>query len=120
MNPKYKKMLKLMQKKEALTSRRQTKDKWFLYILQCRDGSFYTGVTKDLKRRLKMHNDGKASRYTRTRRPVALLYQETCASRTQGLARECAIKSFSRKKKEALLAQQPRTTAKQPRVKRGE
>ena len=53
--------------------------------------------------RLKMHNEGKASRYTRTRRPVKLMYKETSPSRTQALIRECKIKSFPRKKKEELI-----------------
>ena len=76
---------------------------WFLYILKCHDGTFYTGITTDLKRRLKMHNDGKASRYTRTRRPVMLSYQEVCPSRTQAMMRECAVKSFPRGKKEKMI-----------------
>ena len=102
MHPKYRKMLKLMQKKEKSLKKR-TRDKWFLYILQCQDGSFYTGITKDLERRLKMHNAGKASRYTRVRRPVRLCYQETCLGRTQSLTRECAVKALPRRKKEELI-----------------
>ena len=80
---------------------------WFVYILRCCDGSLYTGITNNLARRFKMHNDGKASRYTRTRRPVKLLYQETCQSRTQALVRECAVKEFTKKKKEELIASHP-------------
>ena len=82
---------------------KQPDQKWFLYILRCRNGTFYTGVTKDLKRRLKMHNDGKASRYTRARRPVKLIYHENCASRAQALVRECKVKALSRKEKEQLV-----------------
>jgi len=103
MDSKYKKMLSLMQKKEQTTNK-QDKDKWFIYILQCKDGSFYTGITKDLQRRLKMHNEGKACRYTRIRRPIILRYQETCLGRTQSLTRECEIKALPRKKKEELIA----------------
>lgn len=77
---------------------------WFLYILRCKDGSFYTGVSNDVERRLKAHQDGKASRYTRTRRPVALIYSEECGSRSLALARECAVKSLSRDAKDALVA----------------
>ena len=77
--------------------------RWFLYILRCGNDTFYTGVTKDLKRRLKMHNDGKASRYTRARRPVTLIYHEDCASRAQALVRECRVKALSRKEKEQLI-----------------
>ena len=49
---------------------------WFVYILRCVDGTLYTGITKDLARRCQQHNDGAASRYTRSRRPVKLVYQE--------------------------------------------
>ena len=104
MTPKYKKMLEGMREKEKNISRRkQTADAWFLYILRCKDGSLYTGVTKDLERRFKMHHSGRASHYTRTRRPVELVYHEPCGTRTQALVRECFIKSFSRKRKEDLI-----------------
>ena len=99
-------MLGLMSEKEKAAPKRPKNNKvdakWFLYILLCRDGTFYTGVTKDLSRRLIMHNKGKASRYTRTRRPVELLYQETCLNRTQALIRECEVKALPRKKTERL------------------
>ena len=107
MNPKYRRMVYSMQEREKAAGQKKSGKKWFLYILQCKDGSFYTGVTKDLQRRLKMHNAGKASHYTRSRRPVKLLYQESYASRTQVLVRECAVKAFSRKKKEELIANLP-------------
>ncbi len=77
---------------------------WFLYILRCQNDTFYTGVTKDLERRVKMHNDGKASRYTRARLPVKLIYHEDCASRAQALVRECRVKALTRKQKEKLVA----------------
>lgn len=105
MHPTYKKMLKALQKKDKDAKPKvQEDDDWFLYILQCQDGSFYTGITKDLKRRLKMHQTGKASRYTRTRRPVTMLYHEKCGGRTQALVRECAVKELPRKKKEELVS----------------
>ena len=93
-----------MEEKERTAKRGRSgkKENWFLYILACCDDSFYTGITKDLQRRLKMHNDGKASRYTRTRRPVRIIYQEPCGNRTQALVRECAVKALSKKKKEQL------------------
>jgi len=102
MNPKYRRMLRLMQEKEDNKPRRK-KDKWFLYVLECNDGSFYTGITNNMDRRLQAHQDGKASKFTRTRRPVKLLYQEPCAGRTAALVRECAVKSLPRKKKEELV-----------------
>lgn len=77
---------------------------WFLYILRCRSDTFYTGITKDIGRRLKMHNDGKASRYTRARRPVRLIYYEHCASRAQALVRECAVKALTKGGKEKLVS----------------
>ena len=102
MNSKYKKMLAGMEAKEA-QSKKRVRDEWFLYILKCSDGSFYTGVTKDIARRFKMHEGGKASRYTRTRRPLELLYQEVCGTRTQALVREYKVKSFSKDQKLALV-----------------
>ncbi len=76
---------------------------WFVYILECRDGSFYTGVTNNLERRQHQHNDGTASRYTRSRRPVMLRYQELCGSRSQALIRECSLRLLTRKEKEELV-----------------
>ena len=102
MRPKYKRMIKKMEEKEE-SKGRQPDEPWFLYILRCQNETFYTGVTKDLKRRLKMHNDGKASRYTRARRPVKLIYHEDCAGHAQALARECKVKALSRKQKERLV-----------------
>jgi len=83
--------------------RKRVRDPWFLYILRCQNNTFYTGVTKDLERRLKMHNNGQASRYTRARRPVTLVYHEDCAGRAEALIRECAVKALSRKEKEKLI-----------------
>lgn len=76
---------------------------WFVYIIECSDGSFYTGITNDLERRQQQHNDGTASRYTRSRRPVMLRYQEACESRSQALIRECSLRLLSRKQKEELV-----------------
>jgi putative endonuclease len=76
---------------------------WMVYILECSDGSFYTGVTNDLERREQQHNEGTASRYTRSRRPVTLRYQEICGSRSQALIRECSLRLLSRKQKEELV-----------------
>lgn len=79
---------------------------WIVYIVECRDGSFYTGITNDMSRRIQEHNDGTASRYTRSRRPVVLRYQEQMAERSQALVRECAVKLLTRKEKEALIREQ--------------
>ena len=108
MDSKYSRMLKIMQEQEKKKKRKKGRAKsaekpWLLYILKCSDNSFYTGITNDLEHRLKMHANGKASRYTRTHGPVELLYQEPCATRTQALVRECAVKALPRKKKEELV-----------------
>jgi predicted GIY-YIG superfamily endonuclease len=78
---------------------------WFLYMLRCADGSLYTGITNDLQRRCQQHNAGKASRYTRSRLPTRLVYQEVHASRSLALRREAAIKALSRQKKEVIIRQ---------------
>jgi predicted GIY-YIG superfamily endonuclease len=78
-------------------------DPWLVYILRCADGSLYTGITKDVKRRCQQHNDGTASRYTRSRRPTKLVYQEAHASRSSALKREAAIKAMTRRDKLALI-----------------
>ena len=74
-----------------------------MYIVQCAGGSLYTRITKDVKRRCQQHNAGKASRYTRCRLPVKLVYQEPLASRSLALKREAAIKTLSRWQKLALI-----------------
>ena len=80
---------------------------WFVYIVRCADDSLYTGITKDLDRRIQEHNEGDklASKYTRARRPVVLVYQETCGSRSAATRREIEIKLLSRKDKKLLLSQ---------------
>ncbi|HJN11720.1 MAG TPA: GIY-YIG nuclease family protein [Pirellulaceae bacterium] len=83
--------------------RNQSADAWHVYILRCGDGSLYTGIAKDLDRRLTQHNAGTASRYTRSRLPATLAYQERQPSQSTALKRELAIKALSRKAKEALI-----------------
>lgn len=75
----------------------------FIYILECFDGSFYTGYTIDIQRRLKQHNDGKASKITRSKLPVKLIYQESYRTKSKALKREAEIKSWPRSKKEELI-----------------
>ena len=82
---------------------KQLAERWFVYILRCTNGSLYTGITIDLVRRLEQHNAGTASRYTRSRLPVTLEYQEEPRTKSNALKRELAIKALSRKKKEALI-----------------
>lgn len=71
----------------------------FVYMMRCRTGEIYTGYTNNPCRRLKEHNAGTASRFTRSRRPVELVYLEGCRSTLQGLRREIEIKSYSRERK---------------------
>ena len=82
---------------------RSSGDKWFVYILRCADGSLYTGITKDVKRRCQQHNAGTASRYTRSRLPVKLVYQEALPSQSSALKREAAIKIMTRREKLAMI-----------------
>jgi len=76
---------------------------WFVYVLRCADGSLYTGITKDVKRRFRQHNDGTASRCTRSRRPTKLVWKEAHPSRSSALKREAAIKAMTRREKVALI-----------------
>src|SRR5262245_24837967 len=72
---------------------------WMVYILECSDGTLYTGITVDLDRRLAAHARGTASKYTRARLPVRVVYQEAHVSRSSALRREASIKSLSRDEK---------------------
>jgi predicted GIY-YIG superfamily endonuclease len=76
---------------------------WLVYLLRCADGTLYTGITNNLERRLEKHNAGTASRYTRSRLPVELVYQEVQATRSLALKRELAIKALSRRAKQSLI-----------------
>ena len=78
-------------------------NRWFVYLLRWADGSLYTGIAKDVDRRCQQHNAGTASRYTRSRLPVVVVYREAHASRSLALRREAAIKALSRRQKEALI-----------------
>lgn len=82
----------------------------FVYILRCADGSLYTGWTNDLERRVAAHNAGSASRCTRSRRPVALVYSERCADKSAALRREAEIKRLTKAEKEALASGGPQAT----------
>lgn len=74
-----------------------------VYILQCADGTLYTGWTMDLERRLRAHNSGQGARYTRGRRPVRLVYQEEQPTRSAAQKREAAIRRLSRAEKLKLI-----------------
>ncbi len=76
---------------------------WTVYLLRCNGGSLYTGITNDLRRRLAAHRAGRASAYTRSRRPVRLAYRETQPDRGAALRSEAAIKRLPRERKLALV-----------------
>ena len=81
--------------------------RWFCYLLACADGTLYTGITTALDRRLDAHNAGSASKYTRVRRPVRMVWFEPCRDRSGASRREAAIKRLSRAAKLALLRARP-------------
>ncbi len=85
--------------------RRQAGERWFVYLLRCADDSLYTGIAKDVTRRCQQHNDGTASRYTRSRLPVELVFQETHPSQSSALKREAAIKAMDRREKLTMMQQ---------------
>lgn len=76
---------------------------WFLYIIQCRDKTLYTGITTDISRRLNEHNAKKGAFYTKNKTPVKLVYQEPMVNRSQSCKREAAVKRLTRKEKLELI-----------------
>ena len=79
---------------------------YFCYILECVDGTFYTGWTTDPPRREKQHNAGRGARYTKIRRPVKLVYVEEVSDHASALRRELHIKGYSREQKKKLVNSQ--------------
>ncbi len=79
---------------------------WFVYMVRCADDTLYTGVTTDLKRRVKEHNfdNKKGAKYTRFRRPVVLVYDEVVKDRSEGGKREAEIKKMTKREKETLIS----------------
>ena len=76
---------------------------WWVYLLECRDGTLYTGCTDNIPRRIALHNAGRGAKYTRGRGPVILRYQEEVPDRSEALRRESAIKRLNRVEKQALI-----------------
>ena len=76
---------------------------WTVYVLRCRTGQLYTGCTTDLERRVREHNSGTGSKFTRSRLPVTVVYKEESGSRSQALRRERAIKAMRREEKLLLV-----------------
>lgn len=78
---------------------------WYLYILRCRDGSLYTGITTDVEKRFEAHSSGKGAKYTRGRGPLELVYREECGDHSAALKRELEIKALPRAKKQELIGE---------------
>jgi putative endonuclease len=76
---------------------------WSVYILRCRDGTFYTGIAKNVQARIDQHNRGRGAAYTRGRLPVTLVYEENTLTHSEALVREAEIKRLSRAGKEELV-----------------
>lgn len=76
---------------------------WFIYLVECSDGTLYCGITNDLEKRLKKHNNGTGAKYTRGRSPIVLKYVETALTKSDALKREHAIKKLTKKKKWELI-----------------
>lgn len=77
---------------------------WYLYILRLSDGSLYTGITKDVKRRIEEHEKGNGSKYVRSRLPCELVYIEEMEDRSEALKREAEIKNWDKERKERLVS----------------
>ena len=75
----------------------------YTYIVRCSDGSLYTGWTNNLKKRIKAHNDGKGAKYTKTRRPVELVYYEKFVTKEEAMSREYQNKQLGRAQKRELI-----------------
>lgn len=76
---------------------------WFIYIVECSDGTYYCGITNDIDKRMRKHNTGRGAKYTRSRLPVFLLYSEQVETKSLALKREYEIKRMKRKQKESLV-----------------
>jgi putative endonuclease len=87
----------------GVDARRKT---WYVYILRCADGTFYTGITNDVKKRTAAHNKGKGAKYTRGRGPAELVYKKRCRDKTGALKKEFKIKQLSKARKLKIIREQ--------------
>lgn len=94
---------KYMEKQE-----KKMEDRNYTYILECRDGTYYTGWTTDIDRRLAAHNSGHGAKYTKSRRPVKLVYYEVFGTKEEAMSREYSIKRMPRREKTALIKSEKR------------
>lgn len=86
--------------------------RYFVYIVECCDGTLYTGITNDLQKRIEVHNSGKGAKYTKGRTPVRLVYSEISSSHGEALRRELEIKRMTKAQKESLFESVPNHTIK--------
>lgn len=86
-----------------------TEKQWVVYILECKDGSLYTGITDRLQHRLAAHREGRGAKYTKGRTPLILRYLEDCADHSTALKREIAIKKLTRSEKWELCQTAPKS-----------
>ena len=100
-----------MPKKKIPAPAGRARPRWCLYIVTCADGTLYTGISTDLRRRIDQHNAGTASRYTRSRLPVVLVHREGCRDKSSALKKELRIKSLSRAAKKAYISRKSRSRA---------
>ena len=107
-----------MPRKARKPEARPSGGQWFVYMVRCADGSLYTGIARDVARRCEQHNNGTASRYTRSRLPVVLVYQEAQPDQSTALKREAAIKAMDRREKLAMARQKKKPSKKVREVAR--
>ena len=86
----------------------------YTYIVECKDGSLYTGWTNHLEKRIQAHNEGNGAKYTKSRRPVKLVYFEEYGTKEEAMKREYAIKQLTKKRKDQLIARQKEQRAPVP------
>ena len=79
---------------------------WFIYILECTDGSYYIGSTNNIEKRFKNHLEGKGAKYTKSHKPVRIIYKKEFLTKSEAFKREWELKKFSRKQKEQLIKPQ--------------
>lgn len=81
---------------------------WYVYIVKCADGTLYTGITNDLKKRITAHNEGKGAKYTRGRGPVEILYKKRCKDKSAAAKKEAKIKQLNKKEKLEIINRKSR------------
>lgn len=92
-----------IQPKARLESKLKNNCRWHVYIIECKDGKLYTGITNDLENRIRQHNRGRGCKFTKCRIPVKLLHSEKLSSKGQALSREAQVKALTRDKKLKLI-----------------